>query len=102
MRLQSLLALTAAGALLLPMAAQAATWPAGKKDAYMQQCVQVATGKGLDAKTADAHCKCGADAIEKNFSTAQIEELDSKDGVDAKLMKQAQDTVMQACAPKKN
>jgi hypothetical protein len=101
MRLQSLLALTAAGALLLPMAAQA-DWPAGKKGTYMQQCVQVATGQGLDAKTADAHCKCGADAIEKKFSTAQIEDLDSKDGVDAKLMKQAQDAVMQACAPKKN
>ena len=101
MRLQSLLALTAAGALLLPMAAQA-DWPAGKKDAYMQQCVQVATGQGLDAKTADAHCKCGAEAIKKNFSEAEIKELDSKDGVDAKLMQRAQTVVEKACTAKKN
>ncbi|CAG8863086.1 hypothetical protein PS627_00021 [Pseudomonas fluorescens] len=101
MRLQSLLALTAASALLLPMAAQA-DWPAGKKGAYMQQCAQVATGQGLDAKAADAHCKCGAAAIEKNFSKDEIEDLDSKDGVDAKLMQRAQTVVTQACAPKKN
>ncbi|HKS13785.1 MAG TPA: hypothetical protein VJS90_12190 [Pseudomonas sp.] len=101
MRLQSLLALTAAGALLLPMAAQA-DWPAGKKGAYMEQCVQVATGQGVDAKAADAHCKCGANAIEKNFTKAEIEDLDSKDGVDAKLMQRAQTVVTQACAPQKN
>ena len=39
MRLQSLLALTAASALLLPLAAHA-EWPAGKKGAYMEQCVR--------------------------------------------------------------
>ncbi|AUF96947.1 hypothetical protein WLF18_02510 [Pseudomonas shirazensis] len=99
MRLQSLLALTAAGALLLPMAAQA-DWPAGKKDAYMQQCVQVATQQGVSAKDADTHCKCGAQAIEKNFSKAEIEDLDSKDGVDAKLMQKAQTVVKQACTTK--
>ncbi|HGY9625382.1 hypothetical protein WCE02_05590 [Pseudomonas juntendi] len=99
MRLQSLLALTAASALLLPLAAQA-EWPAGKKGAYMDQCVRVATAQGVDAKTADQHCKCGADAIEKNFTKAEIEDLDSKDGVDAKLMQRAQSAVKQACAPK--
>ncbi|MHC6226063.1 hypothetical protein ACYU03_15035 [Pseudomonas sp. X10] len=100
MRFQSLLALTAAGALLLPLAANAGPWPAGKKGAYMDQCVQVATGQGVDAKTADQHCKCGADAIEKNFTTQEIEDLDSKDGVDARLMQRAQAVVTESCAPK--
>ena len=100
MRLQSLFALAAAGALLLPFSANAGPWPAGKKGQYMDQCVQVATGQGVDARKADAHCKCGADAIEKNFSTSEIEALDRKDGVDAALLKRAQDAVTAACAPK--
>ena len=66
----------------------------------MDQCVQVATGLGADAMTADKRCKCGADAIEKNFTQSEIEDLDSKDGVDAKLMQRAQTVVRQACAPK--
>ena len=100
MRLQSLLALAATGALLLPLAANAGPWPAGKKGQYMDQCVQVASAQGITAKQADTHCKCGADAIEKNFTTEQIEALDHKDGVDAALLKRAQDTVKAACAPK--
>ncbi|MBF8780948.1 hypothetical protein [Pseudomonas fulva] len=101
MRLQSLLALSAAGALLLPLAANAEAWPAGKKDGYMAQCVQVASGQGIDASAAKQHCECGANAIEKNFTTKEIEQLDSKDGVDAKLMQRAQNVVKQACAPKR-
>ena len=99
MRLHSLLMLGAAGALLLPLTANA-EWPAGKKGPYMDQCVQVATSQGVKAKEADAHCKCGADAIEKNFTPKEIEDLDSKDGVDAKLMERAQAKVREACAPK--
>ena len=100
MRFQSLLALTAVGALMLPMAANAGPWPEGKKSAYMEQCVQTAKGQGLDEKAAKSHCECGAQAIEKNFSTKEIQDLDSKDGVDAKLMKRAQATVQAACMPK--
>ncbi|HCN44271.1 MAG TPA: hypothetical protein DIT18_00315 [Pseudomonas sp.] len=100
MRLHSLLALAAAGTLLLPLAANAGPWPAGKKGEYMDQCVQVATGQGVSASTADAHCKCGANAIEKNFTTQEIEELDSKTGVDEKLKRRAQNAVQTACAPK--
>lgn len=96
MRIQSLFAFAAAGALLLPMAANAGPWPAGKKGSYMDQCIQVATGKGVSAKMADEHCKCGANAIEKNFSTQEIEALDSKT-VDEKLAKRAVDVVTQAC-----
>ncbi|WP_093518124.1 hypothetical protein [Stigmatella erecta] len=88
-----------AATLMLPLAGRA-EWPAGKKGAYMEQCVHVAQVQGVDASTATAHCKCGADAIEKNFTTAEIEDLDSKDGVDAKLMQRAQAAVKKACAPK--
>lgn len=97
MRFQSLLALTAAGALLLPMAATAGDFPAGKQAAYMTQCQQVATGQGVDANTAKKHCECGAQAIKKNFTDDEIKDLDSTDGVDAKLMQKAQTVVQQAC-----
>ncbi|CAM3899765.1 hypothetical protein CCOS865_02155 [Pseudomonas reidholzensis] len=97
MRFQSLLALATAGALLLPLAATAGDFPAGKEAAYMTQCQQVATGQGVDANTAKKHCDCGAKAIKKNFSDEEIKDLDSQDGVDAKLMQKAQTVVQQAC-----
>ncbi|HEK1693375.1 TPA: hypothetical protein SMR48_004666 [Pseudomonas putida] len=100
MRVPSLLALAAAGALLLPMAATAGNFPAGKEDAYMAQCKQVAQGKGLDAAAADEHCSCGAEAIKAKFTDKEIEDLDSNDGVDAELMKDAQAAVQAACKPK--
>ena len=100
MRFHSLLALAAASAFVLPMAASAGSFPAGKEAAYMAQCKQVATGQGVDAKMADTHCSCGAEAIKKNFSDAEIKDLDSTDGVDAKLMQRAQTVVQQACKPK--
>ncbi|MDC0711845.1 hypothetical protein POL68_25475 [Stigmatella sp. ncwal1] len=100
MRNPTLVSIVVAATLLFPLAGRAASWPAEKKKAYMDQCVQVATGQGVDAKTADKHCKCGADAIEKNFTAAEIEDLDSKDGVDPKLMQRAQSAVQKACTPK--
>ncbi|MDZ5602535.1 hypothetical protein SJI00_07090 [Pseudomonas sp. RP23018S] len=100
MRLQSLLAFAAIGALSLPFTATAGEWPAGTQDMYMTQCEQVATGQGLDAKAAQAHCKCGAQAIEKNFSTEEIKALDSKHGVDPKLAERARTAVTKACAAK--
>ncbi|MDR0281671.1 MAG: hypothetical protein LBJ37_27745 [Paucimonas sp.] len=101
MRLHSLLALAAAGALLMPLAAHAGKFPAGKDGTYMDQCIQTATGKGLDVNTANKHCKCGKEAIEKNFSDKEIAALDSTTGVDANLMQRAQTAVQNACAPKK-
>ncbi|MFF7062729.1 hypothetical protein [Pseudomonas sp. NPDC008258] len=100
MRVPSLLALAAAGALLLPMAANAGNFPPGREAGYMAQCTQVASGQRVDAATAKKHCECGAQAIKKNFTDAEIADLDSKDGVDAKLMQKAQTVVQQACAPK--
>ncbi|WP_194790421.1 hypothetical protein [Pseudomonas sp. UFMG81] len=100
MRLQSLLAACAASALLLPLAANAGNFPAGKEGAYMAQCQQVASAQGVDAATAKKHCECGAKAIKDNFNNKEIEDLDSQDGVDAKLMQKAQMTVQAACKPK--
>ncbi|WDY56243.1 hypothetical protein [Pseudomonas sp. PSKL.D1] len=100
MRLQSLLALAATGALLLPVAAHAGNFPPGKEAGYMAQCTEVAGAQGVDAATAKKHCGCGAEAIKKNFTDKEIEDLDSKDGVDAKLMQRAQATVQAACKPK--
>ncbi|MFV3406474.1 MULTISPECIES: hypothetical protein [Pseudomonas] len=100
MRLPSLLAACATTALLLPLAAHAGNFPPGKEAAYMAQCTQVATGQGVDAATAKKHCDCGAQTIKKNFTDKEIVELDSKDGVDAKLMQRAQATVQAACKPK--
>ncbi|MBF8746962.1 MULTISPECIES: hypothetical protein [Pseudomonas putida group] len=100
MRVPSLLALAAAGALLLPVAANAGNFPAEKEGHYMTQCQQVASGQGVDAAAAKKHCECGAQAIKKNFTDAEIADLDSTDGVDAKLLQRAQTIVRQACAPK--
>lgn len=100
MRVPSLLALAAAGALLLPVAANAGNFPAGKEAHYMTQCQQVASGQGVDAATAKKHCTCGAEAIKKNFTDKEIADLDSTDGVDAKLMQRAQTAVQNACRPK--
>ena len=101
MRLQSLLALAAAGVLALPVAATAGNFPAGKEGTYMDQCIQATSGRGFDAKTANMHCKCGAEVIKKNFTDEEILELDSKDGVDAKLKQRAIIAIQTAC-PVKN
>ncbi len=96
MRLQSLLALAVSGALLLPVAAQAAS-SADENSDFMKNCVQQATANGLDAAKAKSHCTCTANGLEKNFTKAELEDLDSKDGVDAKV-KQRADALIANCA----
>ncbi|MCU1725462.1 hypothetical protein NTD86_00470 [Pseudomonas sp. 7P_10.2_Bac1] len=78
MRMTHLLAFAAPLALLLPLSAQAA-WPKDLKAQYMAQCVPAAA-QSIPEKDAKAHCACGADKIEKNFTTAQIKELMSPQG----------------------
>ncbi|MCU1757933.1 MULTISPECIES: hypothetical protein [Pseudomonas] len=73
MRMTHLLAFAAPLALLLPLSAQAA-WPKDLKAQYTAQCVPAAA-KTIGEEAAKAHCACGADKIEKNFTTAQIKEL---------------------------
>ena len=78
MRMTHLLAFAAPLALLLPLSAQAA-WPKELKKQFTAQCVPAAQ-KTIDEKSAKAHCACGADKIDKNFTTAQIKELMSPEG----------------------
>ncbi|WP_426198822.1 hypothetical protein [Pseudomonas sp. DC3200b2] len=63
-------------AMLCPLMAHAA-WPGGAREQYMNDCVATARQQ-VDASTATAHCSCGADVIERQFSTAEIQQLMSK------------------------
>jgi len=60
-------------ALLLPLSAQAA-WPAGAKDAYMKDCIGAAS-QSVNPTVAKQHCTCGADVLEKKFTTQEITQL---------------------------
>ncbi|MEG1041978.1 MAG: hypothetical protein RSE94_18865 [Pseudomonas sp.] len=98
MRLQSFLALAAASALLLPLGATAAKLPAD----YQASCVAQAQKQGLAMDKAEQHCKCAGDVLEKNLSDKEIKDLDTlQDGVDAAVMKRAQEKVAAVCGPKK-
>lgn len=76
MRAFHLSALLAPLALSLSFAAQA-DWPAGTRDTYMNDCLATAS-QSVDAKQAKAHCECGADVIEKKFSTEEIKALNDR------------------------
>ncbi|MFK8331854.1 hypothetical protein M2D63_017755 [Pseudomonas sp. BJa5] len=97
MRLQPLLALAAASALLLPLGAHAGKLPAG----YLEACVANAQqlNKAMTTDQATKHCDCAGKAIENNFSDAQIADLDSRDGVDAGVMRRAEEAVKKSCPP---
>jgi|GEM_PF-4547610 len=98
MRLPSFLALAAASALLLPMGANAGQLPAD----YQASCVAQAQKQGLTQDKAQMHCKCAGDVLEKNLSDKEIKDLDTlQDGVDASVMKRAQEKVAAVCGPKK-
>ena len=98
MRLHSLLALAATGALLLPLGANAGTVPPG----YLTSCVATASAQpGMTKQSAEKHCSCSVNVIEKNFSDAEIKELNSTDGADQKLIDKATQLVTKACKPQK-
>lgn len=63
-------------ALLLPLSAQAA-WPAGAKASYMEDCT-IAASKSVTPEVANKHCACGADVLEKKFTTEEIKQLMDK------------------------
>ncbi|MBT9268519.1 MULTISPECIES: hypothetical protein [Pseudomonas] len=73
MRLIRLFAFAAPLALLLPLSANAA-WPAGVKDKYMNDCTSAAS-KSVNPAEANKHCACGADVLEKKFTTQEISQL---------------------------
>jgi len=84
MRFIHLFALAAPLALLLPLSAQAA-WPAGVKASYMKDCTAAAS-QGVNPELAKQHCTCGADVLEKKFTTEEIKQLmDAKNPPSADL-----------------
>jgi len=73
MRLIRLFAFATPLALLLPLSANAA-WPAGVKAKYMSDCTSAAS-KSVNPAEANKHCACGADVLEKKFTTEEISQL---------------------------
>ena len=73
MRLIRLFAVAAPLALLLPLSAHAA-WPAGLKAKYMTDC-SAAASKSINPSEAQKHCACGADVLDKKFTTQEIAQL---------------------------
>jgi len=76
MRLIRLFALAAPLALLLPLSAHAA-WPNGVKAQYMSDCTKAAS-QTVNPAEAKKHCSCGADVLEKKFTTQEIAQLMDK------------------------
>ena len=98
MRLHSLLALAATGALLLPLGANAGTVPPG----YLTSCVASASAQpGMTKPAAEKHCSCSVNVIEKKFSDAEIKDHNSTEGVDQALKDKAIKLVTQACKAQK-
>ena len=90
MRFTSSLALAASLA-FLSLGAQAAApsnWPAGARDSFVQDC-SAAASQNVDAKTAKAHCECGADKINAELTTAEIKELMTNQNASAELKNKA-------------
>jgi hypothetical protein len=76
MRLNTLLAAVVPLVLLLPLSAQAA-WPKGVKEQYMNDCTKAAS-QSVNPTVAKQHCTCGADVLEKKFTTQEISQLMDK------------------------
>lgn len=95
MRLLALLPLTAALAAFAPMAANAA-WPPGAQQQYMNDCVATAQ-QSVDPAKAKAHCGCGAQVIEKQFTTAEITQLMSTNPPPTLELRQRLEKAVQVC-----
>lgn len=72
-------ALLAPLALALPLSAHAAM-DAKTKSTYMSECTAAATqnNHSMNASAVKAHCECGAQQINKNFSDKEIASLNDK------------------------
>lgn len=80
MKLFRIAALLAPLALSLPLSAHAGTMDAQTKTDYMAICATTATqnNPGMNAAAVKAHCECGQQQIEANFSDAEIKSLNDK------------------------
>ncbi|AIR90735.1 hypothetical protein [Pseudomonas cremoricolorata] len=99
MRLKPLLAIVAATALSLPLAAHAGKFSAEAERSYTASCVKSSTDNGLSAEAAKQHCECGKKVLEKDFSDAQLKELNGQNPKPT-LVEQAQTAVAMACSKK--
>ncbi len=79
MKLLRVAALLAPLALTLPLSAHAAM-DAKTKTSYMNECTTAATqsNPSMDASAVKAHCECGAQQINQNFSDKEIASLNDK------------------------
>jgi hypothetical protein len=79
MKLLRAVALLTPLALAFPISAHAAM-DAKTKTSYMSECTAAATqnNPGMDVKAVQAHCECGAQQINKNFSDKEIASLNDK------------------------
>lgn len=79
MKLLRVAALLAPLALTLPLSAHAAM-DAKTKTSYMNECTAAATqsNPSMDASAVKAHCECGAQQINQNFSDKEIASLNDK------------------------
>lgn len=76
MRTRPLFRLLLPAFIAMPLLAQA-EWPAGTRATYMDECLATAR-QNVDSEQAEKHCQCGADVIEKNFSSAEIKTLNDR------------------------
>ena len=101
MKLLRVLALLAPVALTMPISAHAAMTPA-EKSTFITECT-AAAGKSLKADAAKAHCECGAQQVNKNFTDKEIAALNSKTVAPSpELTTKLQTIVAQHCANEKN
>jgi len=79
MKLLRAAALLAPMALIIPLSAHAAM-DTQTKATYMSECTAAATQNNptMDASAVQAHCECGAQQINKNFSDKEIASLNDK------------------------
>jgi hypothetical protein len=101
MKLLRMFALLIPVALTLPLTAHAAMGKATRAT-FIKECASTA-GQKLDATSAKAHCECGANQVDKNFSNAEIAELkNTSTAPNPKLTARLQKVVAENCVqPKK-
>ncbi|WNW10627.1 hypothetical protein RRX38_05480 [Pseudomonas sp. DTU_2021_1001937_2_SI_NGA_ILE_001] len=101
MKFPSRSAFLACIALTAPFGAQAAMDNA-TRTTFTQQCVAAAKEQKLDEKAAKAHCDCGAQQVDGNFTDKEIAALNNASvAPDPALTEKLRQLVAQNCVAKK-
>jgi hypothetical protein len=98
MRLSTLSTLFAAPLALALCASAQAEWPGNTRQTYMNDCLATAT-QNVDAKEARAHCECGADVIQKKFTSQEIERLSDRSNPPSTELHERLLAAVSACRP---